>query len=176
MLLQFPDLLLLWAPRHPERFPKVETLARERGWRVATRKTQQWPQAGDKVFVIDTLGELMSFYACAQVAFVGGSLQPIGGHNLLEPAAVGTPAITGPHLHNFSEISRRMRQADAVAICEDAECVYQALARLLADPAQREAMAAAGLALVANGKGAVTRTLVRIAPDLPPLANEGVAA
>lgn len=176
LLLQFPDLLLLWAPRHPERFPKVETLARERGWRVAIRKAQQWPQASDKVFVIDTLGELMSFYACAQVAFVGGSLQPIGGHNLLEPAAVGTPAVTGPHLHNFSEISRRMCEADAVAICEDAECVYQALARLLADPDQREAMATAGLALVANGKGAVARTLVQVGADLPSMASEGAAA
>jgi len=176
LLLQFPDLLLLWAPRHPERFPKVEALVRERGWRVATRKAQQWPQASDTVFVIDTLGELMSFYACAHVAFVGGSLQPIGGHNLLEPAAVGTPAITGPHLHNFSEISRRMRDADAVTICEDADHVYQALARLLADPAQREAMTTAGLALVANGKGALARTLVKIAADLPPVASDGAAA
>jgi 3-deoxy-D-manno-octulosonic-acid transferase len=176
LLLQFPDLLMLWAPRHPERFPKVEAVARERGWAVSTRKSQQWPQARDKVFVIDTLGELMSFYACAQVAFVGGSLQPIGGHNLLEPAAVGTPAVTGPHLHNFSEISRRMREADAVAICDDADCVYHDLARLLGDPAQREAMAAAGLALVANGKGAVARTLVQIAPDLPPVVSEGAAS
>ncbi len=154
----------------------MEALARERGWRVATRKAQQWPQAHDKVFVLDTLGELMSFYACAQVAFVGGSLQPIGGHNLLEPAAVGTPAVTGPHLHNFSEISRRMREAEAVAICEDADCVHRDLARLLADPAQREAMAAAGLALVANGKGAVARTLVQIASDLPPVVSDGVTS
>lgn len=111
---------------------------------MTTRKAQQWPQARDQVFVVDTLGELMSFYACAQVAFVGGSLQPIGGHNLLEPAAVGTPAVTGPHLHNFSEISRRMREADAVTICEDAACVQHDLARLLGDPAQREAMARPG--------------------------------
>ncbi|MEA9745462.1 lipid IV(A) 3-deoxy-D-manno-octulosonic acid transferase [Xanthomonas campestris pv. raphani] len=172
LLKQFSDLLLLWAPRHPERFPKVEALARDRGWTVTTRKAQQWPQARDQVFVVDTLGELMSFYACAQVAFVGGSLQPIGGHNLLEPAAVGTPAVTGPHLHNFSEISRRMREADAVTICEDAACVQHDLARLLGDPAQREAMAAAGLALVANGKGAVARTLVQIAPDLPSVVGE----
>ena len=60
----------------------------------------------DDVFVVDTLGELMTFYACADVAFVGGSLQPIGGHNLLEPAAVGTAIVTGPHLHNFAEIAQ----------------------------------------------------------------------
>ncbi|WP_434030442.1 lipid IV(A) 3-deoxy-D-manno-octulosonic acid transferase [[Pseudomonas] boreopolis] len=168
---RFPDLLLLWAPRHPERFPKVEALARERGWRVATRKAQQWPDAQSQVFVIDTLGELMAFYACARAAFVGGSLQPIGGHNLLEPAAVGTPSVTGPHLHNFSEISRRMREAGAVAICNDAEAVADALETLLADAGARKVMAGAGLALVANGRGAVQRTLAQIAPHLPPVAT-----
>ncbi|MBB5944265.1 lipid IV(A) 3-deoxy-D-manno-octulosonic acid transferase [Xanthomonas sp. 3307] len=169
---QWPDLLLLWAPRHPERFAKVEALARDQGWRVATRRQQQWPGADDAVFVIDTLGELMGFYACAQVAFVGGSLQPIGGHNLLEPAAVGTPSVTGPHLHNFSEISRRMREAGAVAICEDAGTVCAALQSLLADAEARKRMAEAGCALVANGRGALQRTLQLIAPHLPPLADD----
>ncbi len=174
LLRRFPDLLLLWAPRHPERFSRVEALARERGWKVATRRLQRWPQAATQVFVIDTLGELMAFYACAQVAFVGGSLQPIGGHNLLEPAAVGTPAVTGPHLHNFAEISRRMREAEAVVLCDDADGVGRELERLLEHPDQRQAMAAAGLALVANGKGAVARTLVQIAAHLPPVAAESL--
>jgi len=164
-----PGLLLLWAPRHPERFGKVEALAREQGWRVGTRRHQTWPGHDEDVFVIDTLGELMMFYACADVAFVGGSLQPIGGHNLLEPAAVGTPSVTGPHLHNFAEISRRMREAGAVEICEDAQQVGDALQRLLADPAACRAMCDAGLALVANGRGAVARTLVQVAPHLPPV-------
>ncbi|HEY0333342.1 MAG TPA: lipid IV(A) 3-deoxy-D-manno-octulosonic acid transferase [Stenotrophomonas sp.] len=169
---EFPDLLLLWAPRHPERFGKVEALMREQGMAVATRRHQQWPQGDTDVFVIDTLGELMAFYACAEVAFVGGSLQAIGGHNLLEPAAVGTPAVTGPHLHNFAEISRRMREAGAVEICEDAEQVCQSLHRLMADPVARQAMREAGLALVANGRGAVARTLVHIAPHLPAVAGD----
>ncbi|WP_369979459.1 lipid IV(A) 3-deoxy-D-manno-octulosonic acid transferase [Xanthomonas bundabergensis] len=169
---QSPDLLLLWAPRHPERFAKVEALSRDQGWRVATRRQQQWPGAEDSVFVIDTLGELMMFYACAQVAFVGGSLQPIGGHNLLEPAAVGTPSVSGPHLHNFAEISRRMREAGAVAICEDAAAVCAALRELLDDAAARARMAEAGCALVANGRGALQRTLQLIAEHLPPVAHE----
>ncbi|UYB53148.1 lipid IV(A) 3-deoxy-D-manno-octulosonic acid transferase [Xanthomonas sp. AM6] len=169
---QWPDLLLLWAPRHPERFAKVETLARDQGWRVATRRQQQWPGGEDDVFVIDTLGELMAFYACARVAFVGGSLQPIGGHNLLEPAAVGTPSVSGPHLHNFADISRRMREAGAVAICEDAAAVCAALRELLGDAAARARMAEAGCALVANGRGALQRALQLIARDLPPVAHE----
>jgi len=163
-----PGLLLLWAPRHPERFPRVEALAREQGWKVATRRQQQWPQADTDVFVIDTLGELMSFYGCAQVAFVGGSLQAIGGHNLLEPAAMGTAAVTGPHLHNFAEISRRMREAGAVVIAEDANGVGDALLTLLRDPQAREDMARAGCALVSNGRGALKRTVALIAPQLPP--------
>lgn len=163
-----PGLLLLWAPRHPERFPRVEALAREQGWKVATRRQQQWPQADTDVFVIDTLGELMSFYGCAQVAFVGGSLQAIGGHNLLEPAAMGTATVTGPHLHNFAEISRRMREAGAVVIAEDAQGVGDALLTLLRDPDAREDMARAGCALVSNGRGALKRTVALIGPALPP--------
>ncbi len=165
---RWPDLLLLWAPRHPERFPRVIEQARTAGLRVATRKAQQWPDASDDVFVIDTLGELMAFYACADVAFVGGSLQDIGGHNLLEPAAVGTPMVTGPHLHNFSEISRRLKEAQALEVGNDAEAVGARLEALLGDEAKRKAMAEAGRHLVERGRGALQKTLEMIADDLPP--------
>ena len=123
------------------------------------------------MFVIDTMGELMAFYACAEVAFVGGSLQPVGGHNLLEPAAVGTAMVTGPHLHNFVEISRRLEEAGALQIRDDAEGVALALQELLRDPAARAVMAAAGRALVEQGRGALERTLRMIAVDLPPAKN-----
>ena len=168
MLQRHPDALLLWAPRHPERFPRVEALAREQGWQVSTRSGQHWPQAGSQVFVINTLGELMPFFACAQVAFVGGSLQPIGGHNLLEPAAMGTATVTGAHLHNFAEISRRMDEAGALCICADAAEVGAAVSRLLQDEAERERMVQAGRALVANGRGALEHTIALITPQLPP--------
>ena len=163
----YPGLLLLWAPRHPERFRGVVQLAVEAGWRVATRKLTHWPDAGDEVFVIDTLGELTAFYACAQVAFVGGSLQPVGGHNLLEPAAVGTPVVTGPHLHNFADIARRLREAGALRVGEDADAVGDALERLLDDPAGRAHMAGVGKALVEEGRGALARTLTQIVGDVP---------
>jgi 3-deoxy-D-manno-octulosonic-acid transferase len=168
LLERHPDALLLWAPRHPERFAKVEAVAREQGWRVATRKAQQWPEPGTQVFVLNTLGELMAFYACARVAFVGGSLQPIGGHNLLEPAAMGVAAITGPHLHNFAEISRRMDEAGALRICADAQAVGATVEQLLENDAERERMIETGRALVANGRGALERTLELITPQLPP--------
>jgi len=163
----YPDALLLWAPRHPERFARVEALARGQGWRVATRSVEQWPAADTQVFVLNTLGELMPFFACAQVAFVGGSLQAIGGHNLLEPAAMGTAVITGPHLHNFAEISRRMSEAGALSIRDDAAQLGDELLRLLGDAAARQQMVQAGAALVANGRGALERTLELIGPRLP---------
>lgn len=164
---RWPDLLMLWAPRHPERFRGAAQQAVDAGWRVATRRLTQWPDAGDAVFVLDTLGELQQFYACADVAFVGGSLQDIGGHNLLEPAAVGTPVTSGPHLHNFADIARQMQAAGALRVGQDPEAVSAILAQLLEDTAARGAMREAGLALVRDGRGALQRTLDVIAPDLP---------
>ena len=162
-----PGLLLLWAPRHPERFRGVVQLAVEAGWRVATRRLTHWPDAADEVFVVDTLGELTAFYACADVAFVGGSLQAIGGHNLLEPAAVGTPALTVPHLHKFTEIAQRLREAGAVCVEPDARGVGAAIDELLDDAPARSRMSAAGMALVEEGRGALALTLALILGDLP---------
>ena len=168
---RWPDLLLLWAPRHPERFKPVERLAVDAGWRVATRRLTQWPDRDDAVFVIDTLGELSLFYGCAQVAFVGGSLQAIGGHNLIEPAAAGTAVVTGPHLHNFTDVARQLQAAGALRVGADATEVGDALEALLDDPAARGAMTAAARALVEQGRGALARTLAAIRQDLPARAG-----
>ncbi|GGJ98474.1 lipid IV(A) 3-deoxy-D-manno-octulosonic acid transferase [Luteimonas terricola] len=165
---RWPDLVLLWAPRHPERFRPVAQACVEAGWRVATRKLTRWPDGGDDVFVIDTLGELVHFYPCARVAFVGGSLQAVGGHNLLEPAALGVAVVTGPHLHNFVDIARRMDEAGALRIGADTDAVGDAVGELLADDAARAAMVAEGLRLVQEGRGALARTLAMITPELPP--------
>ncbi len=168
-----PDLLMLWAPRHPERFRPVTQLAIESGLQVATRTLTLLPETDDAVFVIDTLGELMLFYACADVAFVGGSLQPVGGHNLLEPAAVGAAIVTGPHLHNFSDIAEQLRQADAVRIGADADAVGAALDALLDAPDERARMAAAGRRLVEQGRGALQRTMTLIAADIASRRSRG---
>ena len=160
--MRWPQLLMLWAPRHPERFRPVTQLAIDTGLQVATRKLTQLPDATDDVFVIDTLGELMGFYACADVAFVGGSLQPVGGHNLLEPAAVGTAIVTGSHLHNFSDIAEQLVQVRALRIASDASAVAVELEALLADDPERARMAAAGRALVEQGGGALQKTLALI--------------
>ncbi len=167
LLQDHPDALMLWAPRHPERFRPVAQLAREAGLRVATRKEQHWPAADAQVFVIDTLGELSWFYACAQIAFVGGSLQPIGGHNLLEPAATGTAILTGPHLHNFADIAKRLREAEAMLVVENAGQLSCELQRLFADDAARMRMRANARRLLDQGRGALERTIALIEPALP---------
>ena len=165
---RWPDLLLLWGARHPERFRAVAQQSVEAGWRVATRQLTQWPDRQDAVFVIDTLGELVPFYGCADVAFVGGSLQDIGGHNLLEPASAGTAVVTGPHLHNFLDIAARMRAAGALRVGKDATGVGDHIAGLLEDDVARKRMTVAGQALVEEGRGALNRTLDLVAADLPP--------
>ncbi|WP_240096039.1 lipid IV(A) 3-deoxy-D-manno-octulosonic acid transferase [Thermomonas flagellata] len=167
VLQRHPDALLLWAPRHPERFRAVAQRLREAGWRVATRSGEGGPGAA-QAFVIDTLGELGAFYACAEVAFVGGSLQPVGGHNLLEPAATGTAILSGPHLHNFADIARRLREAQAMEIVADAAALGPAVLRLLEDPARRARMAGNARRLLEEGRGALARTLALVEPLLPP--------
>ncbi len=163
---RWPDLLMLWAPRHPERFRPATQLAIDTGLQVATRRLTRLPDRDDAVFVIDTLGELMSFYACADVAFVGGSLQPVGGHNLLEPAAVGTAIVTGPHLHNFNDIAEQLSGAHALRIGSDVVAVAAKIESLLAHPEERRRMAEAGRSLVEQGGGALRRTLILIADSL----------
>ena len=164
---RWPDLLLMWAPRHPERFRAVGEQATAAGFRTARRSEQRWPSPDCDVFVIDTLGELLNFYACADIAFVGGSLQEVGGHNLLEPAATGTPIVTGPHLHNFADISQRLVAAGALRVGRNEREVGDALEAMLADATLRRTMADAGRALVESGRGALERTLALVAPDLP---------
>jgi len=164
---QWPQTLLLWAPRHPERFNSVAAYAKEQGWRTTTRTADHWPRSDSQIFILDTLGELIPFYACAHVAFVGGSLQAIGGHNLLEPAAMGTAIVTGPHLDNFAEIARYLRQAHALCVLNTADEVAQTIIGLLGDRLAREQMSAAGQALVAQGRGALNKIMALITPHLP---------
>ena len=167
LLQAHPDALLLWAPRHPERFRAVAQRATEAGFTVALRSEQRWPQPGTRVFVVDTLGELARFYACAGIAFVGGSLQAIGGHNLLEPAATATAILSGPHLHNFADIAKRLREAEAMRVVDDAAALAAALQELFADEQARERMAANAQQLLQAGRGALERTMALIEPALP---------
>lgn len=159
VLAAFPDALMLWAPRHPERFGAVATASTRAGLRVATRRNDTLPNADSEVFVVDTLGELMAFYAAADVAFVGGSLQEVGGHNLLEPAALGVPALVGPHTFNFTEITQLLLDTGAVQRIADATSLGAKLCELLADPEERSRRGEAGRLRIEAERGALARTL-----------------
>ncbi|HEY2345117.1 MAG TPA: lipid IV(A) 3-deoxy-D-manno-octulosonic acid transferase [Xanthomonadaceae bacterium] len=164
---RFADLLLLWAPRHPVRFAAAAAACAQRGWRTRRRSVETMAATDTECFVIDSLGELMGFYAAADVAFVGGSLQAIGGHNVLEPAALGVPSVVGPHTANFSEATALLRDADALLQEGDANGVARALGELLAEPQRRKAMGEAGRALVERERGALARTVELVESRLP---------
>ncbi len=155
----FPDALLLLVPRHPERFARVEALVRKQGYGVVLRSEGKPCDAQTGVFVGDTLGELLLFYAVADVAFVAGSLVPVGGHNMLEPAALGVPVVFGPHLFNFSEISRGLLESGAARRIENSEQLAAVVGELLGDAALRAEMGEAGRKLVAENRGALDRLL-----------------
>jgi len=159
LMRRFPDALLLVAPRHPERFRPMIQLCRAYGFVTATRSEDGLASTQSQCFVIDTLGELLAFFASADVAFVAGSLQAIGGHNTLEPAALGLPVLVGPHTFNFSEITDQMLAEGAARRIADADGLARALQQLMADAELRLQMGGAGQRLVEQERGAVERTL-----------------
>lgn len=159
VLKRFPDAILLVAPRHPERFRPVAQLCRQYGFRTKVRSEDDVAARDTECFVIDTLGELLLFYAASDVAFVAGSLEPIGGHNVLEPAALGKPVLVGPHTFNFSEITASLIEDGAALRVDGAAALGDAVVRLFAEPQRREAMGRAALAAVERERGAVLRVL-----------------
>jgi 3-deoxy-D-manno-octulosonic-acid transferase len=162
VLAQRPDALLLWAPRHPERFGAAVLAAERAGLRVQSRRAHTLPDPGTQVFVVDTLGELMAFYAASDVAFVGGSLKEIGGHNLLEPAALGVPALVGPHTFNFQEITALLLAAGAVRRVANVDDLAAGVLRWLGDPDDRRRCGDAGRVRIDAERGALARTLALI--------------
>ncbi len=163
-----PDLLLVLVPRHPQRFGRVHDLCRRESFSTARRSVQDKVEADTDIVLGDTLGELPLSYATADVAFVGGSLVPIGGHNLLEPAALHLPVVTGPHTEAQSEMAELLNAEGALTQVQDAGGLREALIELLASPTLREDHARAGQAVLARNRGALARTLARIEAVLPP--------
>jgi 3-deoxy-D-manno-octulosonic-acid transferase len=173
LLASIPDAVLLLAPRHRDRFAAVADLLERRGTRFARRSrmlngetASQLPREAP-VLLVDTVGELVTLYASADVAFVGGSLVPIGGHNLLEPAALGIPVITGPSNFNGKDIAQLLLARGAALEVHNAEELAAALQRLLAAPVLRAEIGLIGKELVAANRGSAARLLALIEPWLP---------
>jgi 3-deoxy-D-manno-octulosonic-acid transferase len=168
-----PGLLLVLTPRHPERFGKVFDLCRQRGFTTA-RRTVPSSERPD-VFLADTMGELPLFYALSEVAFVGGSLVAVGGHNPLEPAALGIPVVTGPHIFNFAAVYGLLTASQAAWVVNDADELLSRLLILLADSDLRATAGRRAQAVVAENRGAVDRVMEILMPLLEPSANQSVA-
>jgi 3-deoxy-D-manno-octulosonic-acid transferase len=161
-----PDALLILVPRHPERFQAVAGMLSRRGVSFVRRSSGDPVTAATEVFLGDTLGELTMFYAAADAAFVGGSLVPVGGHNSLEPAALGLPILTGPYTFNAEDIAEMMRESGAAIEVSDADSLAEAATAVLADPGVRAERGAAGQRIVAENRGALDRLMRLLQPLL----------
>ena len=155
----FPNLLLIIVPRHPERFDRVAAISQRAGFKTLRRSERRPCPSDVQVLIVDTMGELPLFYAASDVAFVGGSLVPVGGHNILEPAALGKAILTGPHYFNFSEITKQFLDAKAAMQISNAQNLAAAVTQLLKNPQQRSQMGEASLKVIANSQGASTRLI-----------------
>lgn len=160
-----PELRLLIAPRHPERSAELEALVRQAGLEpvrissIAPVKGVAVPPArtGREIFILDTVGQLMYFYAISDIVFVGGSLVRTGGHNILEPASLGKPILFGPHMFNFPDITALFLEKGAARMVADKDELAAGIAALLADPAAVSALGAAARQIITGNQGATRR-------------------
>ena len=161
------DALLVLVPRHPNRFDAVKSWLRARNVRFVTRSAREAVTADTSVLLVDTLGELLSFYAAANVAFVGGSLVPVGGHNLLEPAALNRPIIVGPYTFNAADIAKNFLASGAAVQVESATELGSAVLDLLTNAARRDQMIARAHEILQANRGSLARLLALIEKLLP---------
>lgn len=168
VLARLPDAVLLLVPRHPERFNGVAELLERRNASFHRRSRGEAPTPDDAVFLVDSLGELPVFYAAADVAFVGGSLVPIGGHNLLEPAVLGLPVVAGPHNFNSQDIATLLDEAGGLQLVDDGATLGDAVAVLLGDPAMRHERGEQARKVVVDSGGALEKLRGLLPPLLAP--------
>ncbi|OHX21716.1 lipid IV(A) 3-deoxy-D-manno-octulosonic acid transferase [Chromobacterium sphagni] len=160
------DTLLALVPRHPERLAAVAELAAQRGLKLQRRSDEAALAADTRVWLGDSMGEMFGYLGACDVAFIGGSLQPFGCHNLIEPAIVGVPALFGPSVFNFQQAAADAQAAGAATQVADAAGMVSAALALLADPARREAMRRGAAAFRQAHRGASQRMLELIRATL----------
>ncbi|MEI7994649.1 MAG: lipid IV(A) 3-deoxy-D-manno-octulosonic acid transferase [Methylococcaceae bacterium] len=154
---KIPELLLVIVPRHPERFSDVKKLCDQFQLSLAMRSADARIHTETDVYLVDTMGELKMLYAASDVAFVGGSMVPSGGHNILECAAVGVPVMFGPHMANFKEIANGVLNHNGAIQCQNKDDIIHAILALYEQPAYRQELAEKGKTFVLQNQGAVSR-------------------
>ena len=165
LLKNFPDLLLIIAPRHPERFSRVKDLIKKSSFNLISRSGFEKTDCYE-VFLLDSMGEVTLFFAASDIVFVGGSLVPIGGHNILEPAIQGLPIIIGPYFYNSEEVVNTFIEDDACVVVEDETKLATHISALLYDSAKAKRMGQKGLKIVRKNKGAIERLIHILNPIL----------
>lgn len=164
--LRMPELLLVIVPRHPERFDEVQKLCEQSHLAVVRRTSDEACRQDDDVYLVDTMGELKMVYAASDVAFVGGSMVPVGGHNILEAAAVGTPVMFGPYMANFKEIAEGVLRQDAAIQCQNEDEIIKAVNTLYMDPKYRQLLAEKGKEFIRQNQGAINRVFAMLSQDI----------
>lgn len=161
----YSDALLILVPRHPERFNDVYHLSVAAGLMTQRRSLQEDSSlAQTQVYLADTMGEMMLLLAASDVCFMGGSLlgEKVGGHNLLEPAAIGLPCLIGPSYYNFADITKQLTQAKAAFICQDSEAITEQLTALFTSPIMRQDCQKSALSVIRRNQGAIQKTVSSI--------------
>jgi 3-deoxy-D-manno-octulosonic-acid transferase len=161
------NLLTVIVPRHPQRFDAVAALIENSGFRLQRRSRNEAVASDTQVVLGDSMGELFAYYTASDVAFIGGSLLPLGGQNLIEAAACGTPALIGPHTFNFSQATEQAIACGAALRVQGADGLIQQLRTLLQDDARRLAMHRNAERFVSENRGATERVCDLIASCLP---------
>jgi 3-deoxy-D-manno-octulosonic-acid transferase len=162
LMAEIPSLLLVLIPRHPHRFEEVATLIKGRGIQMAQRTRQESCTADTLVYLADTLGEVPLFYGLADIAFVGGSLVPIGGHSLLEPTFAGLPVLSGPHNENAQEIAEYLATSGILTTVKSKDDLGKAILHFAQSPAERKKCHERGLDIMHEHKGSSEKTREKI--------------
>lgn len=164
---KIPDLLLVIVPRHPERFLEVKKLCEERQLNVVMRTSGENCTFSTDVYIADTMGELKMLYASADAAFIGGSVVPVGGHNLLEAAAVGVPVMFGPYMDNFKEIAAGVLRRNAALQCRTQEDIVSMIYSLYSDSERRAELATRAKSFLLENRGAIAAIAELIETAMP---------
>ena len=156
---RLPNVMLVLTPRHPERFTPVHGLALETGLEVLRCSNFETQGLDADILIGDTMGELLIYYGASDIAFVGGSLVRVGGHNMIEPAAWKKPIISGPFVHNFSEVAKLLHEAGALAFCRDADELARYVVQICEDEKTSKQMGCAAARVVETNRGALMKLM-----------------
>lgn len=156
---KYPKLLLIIVPRHPERFQLTAQACIQKGFNTQLRSVCGLYDINADIFIVDTMGEMLEFYAASDIAFVGGSIANIGGHNVLEAAVFKLPVLVGPNTHNFAEINQLLQQCGGSTEVCNADDIIASMQQLIEQPEKRKAMGSAAYQLVGENRGAVALTM-----------------